>query len=211
MRLACHQLGTSLVELLIATLLGSVVMAMVASVLIGGQKLVTEQAKQLLLVQNLASVALQIKRDMMQAGYNGESLHATYLTGESVIVKSAQSPSRLGYVYRIASSGNRAFRSVVFKHQLSTETNLGSGLLLCEKERPHPPSFTQAAISGWHGNCFNLFNPKQISITAFSVDSQFVVNEDVAKQVVTLTLSAELVADNQVSHQLQVTIGLRNG
>ncbi|NVD06042.1 pilus assembly protein PilW [Vibrio sp. JPW-9-11-11] len=211
MRIGLSQRGGSLLELLSAVLLGSLVLGMVASVGLSGQKLVTQQAKQLLLVQNLASTGLQIKRDLLQAGYNDDDASATYLSGETRVVALAQSPSRLGYVYRIAPSGNRAFRSVVFQHQLASEPDLGHGLLLCEKERPEPPTFAQAAQSGWHGNCFNLFNPKQISVTEFTLHRQSSLVGGVERHVVTITLSAELVADLRVIHQLHLTVAMRNG
>lgn len=210
MSLKCAQRGVSLMELLAATLLGVMALSIVGAIFISGQKLATQRSKQLLLIQNLASAALQIKQDLQRAGYDPTAASPVSLTSSSHIVHLESSPSALGYVYRIATTGQEVFRTVVVKHHLSLDAAVGHGLLLCEKQLTGSVSFYHASLSGWNGHCFNLFNPEQISVTEFSVTDAAIVGEGAENQRITIRLSGRLMTDPTIAHQLELTILLRN-
>ncbi|WP_235431370.1 MULTISPECIES: PilW family protein [Vibrio] len=205
-----HQTGASLVELLVASLIGVIVIGTIGSVFISGQKLVAHRGKQLLLTQNLSSTMLQIKEDIQRAGFNGVATSPAMLSGATSNLYIETQPGLVGYVYRVASSGTSAFRNVVFKREESQVSNLGDSLKVCEKHTVEPLSVSSASKSGLGGFCFNVFNPKQISVSDFALHSQTVKGGEAEMAMVTISISAYLVADSGISYQTGITILERN-
>jgi len=206
----CHQTGAGLVELLVASLVGMIAIGIIGSVFISGQKLATQRGKQLLLAQNLSSTMLQIKEDIQRAGFNGVATSAAMLSGATSNLYIEPEPGLVGYVYRVASSGTSAFRNVVFKREESQVLSLGDSLKLCEKYTAQPLSVSSASVSGPGGFCFNVFNPKQISVSDFTLHSQTVQGGEANMAMVNITIRAHLVADSEISYQTDITTLQRN-
>ncbi|NOH26272.1 PilW family protein [Vibrio europaeus] len=206
----CRQCGASLVELLIASIMGVMAIGVIGSVFISGQKLATERGKQLLLAQNLSSTLLQIKEDIHRAGFNGVATTPALLSGATSHLYIDNELGVLGYVYRIASTGSASFRNTVYKREESETTELGDSLKLCEKHTSEPLSISSASSSGLGGYCFNLFNPKQISVTEFYLNKEIVKGGEAETRMVTISIHAHLVTDAEITYQANVTTLLRN-
>lgn len=206
----CRQRGASLVELLIASIMGVMAIGVIGSVFISGQKLATERGKQLLLAQNLSSTVQQIKEDIHRAGFNGVAPASAVLSGATSPLHIENEPGLLGYVYRIASTGSDSFRNIVYKREESEISELGDSLKLCEKHTSEPLSISSASSSGLGGYCFNLFNPKQISVTGFSLNKEVIKGGEAEKLMVNISIHAHLVTDTEITYQANVTTLLRN-
>lgn len=193
------QRGASLVELLIASALGLIAIMLVGSVFIRSQAVATERGKALLLAQNLSTAMAQMKEDMQRAGYDGLTDTYHQLSGASGVIHTQSSPELVGYVYRVASSGASAFRNVVYKREPSSSGTLGHSLKICEKHTPAPLSVSDASDSGLHGNCYNVFDPKQISLTALTVNTETIRGGSTRSQQVNVILRAQLVGDTSVT------------
>jgi len=206
----CRQRGASLVELLIASIMGVMAIGVIGTVFTSGQKLATERGKQLLLAQNLSSTLLQIKEDIHRAGFNGIAAIPAQLSGATSHLYIDNELGVLGYVYRIASTGSASFRNVVYKREESETIELGDSLKLCEKHTSEPLSISSASSSGLGGYCFNLFNPKQISVTEFSLNKEVVKGGEAETLMVTISIHAHLLSDTEITYQSNLTVLLRN-
>ncbi|MFM2589128.1 PilW family protein [Vibrio sp. TBV020] len=205
-----RQAGGSLVELLVASLIGLMAISIVGSVYLAGQKMAIERAKVLMLTQNLSSVVQQIKEDAQRAGYDGVGSSSLTLSGASSSLYTQSSPDLLGYVYRVASVGSHAFRSVVYKREASSVSTQGDMLKVCEKHSPSILVVSAASTSGTGGYCFNLFDPKQISISQFELESQLVEGTTASSQWLTLLITGHLVSDNSIEYQTSIELMQRN-
>ncbi|MEF1288413.1 pilus assembly protein PilW [Vibrio sp. M260118] len=205
-----HQYGNTLIELQIASLVGLMVLGTIGSVFIQGFKLTNERSKQLLLEQSLSTVMMQIKEDIHRAGFNTDQGHTAVLSGALATIHVDPEQELVGYVYHIESEGTESFRNVVFKREESSSPSGGSMLKICEKHSSQPLSVEAVALSGPGGFCFNLFNPKQISISNFSVQSQTVASEMMSSRMVTLSLTGHLLARVNREHRVEMTVLQRN-
>jgi len=197
------QRGGSLVELMVASLLGLLVLAMIGSLMISMQRMLTERGLRLLLAQNLSSAIQQMKEDAQRGGYNGIEASSLMLSGADAVLHVESDPALLGYVYRVASSGNEAFRHVVYR--------LEEGKLkLCEKDQPDILTVVSAAVSGYQGVCFSLFEPAQIRVTAFRPTTQVLISNATRSGFTSITLEAQLAAKPAVSQAVSVALKHRN-
>lgn len=207
-KLLKRQRGASLVELLIASMLGLAAIGTVGSVFVTGQKLVAENAKSLMLVQNLSSAMQQIKEDAQRAGFDGIGSSSLMISGAANIVHTES--DLIGYVYRVASSGTSALRHVVYKRESSAVSTQGDSLKICEKHSSTLLTVSAAATSGTGGNCFNLFDTKQISVTAFDFSTSQVEGSSSKSQWVTVSVDGHLVDDPTISYQASIQMMQRN-
>lgn len=204
------QVGGSFVELLVSCLIGVMAIGVVGSIYITGQKLAIERAKTLLLAQNISSVLQQLKEDVQRAGYDGLGSSSLLLSGAQRSIHLQPSSNSLGYVYRVASAGNHAFRSVVYKREASPVSTQGDMLKVCEKHSPLPLTVSAASLSGSGGYCFNLFDPKQISISRFEAQSTVISGNSASSQWVTLDVAGHLVMDPSIKYHTRIELMQRN-
>lgn len=202
--------GGSLVELLVSSLIGLMALGVVGSVYVSGQKTALERAKMLMLTQNISSTLQQLKEDSQRAGYDGVDSSSLMLSGASSSLHTQTGPDLLAYVYRAASSGSHTYRSVVYKREPSSVSTLGDELKICEKHASTLLTISAASTSGSGGNCFNLFDPKQISISQFSLDSKLVKGPSASSQWVSLSVTGQLVSDTSVEYQTSIDLMQRN-
>jgi len=196
--------GSSLIEFMIAAMLGSIALIIVSGVYVSAQKSATNKIKQILLIQNMSSVLQQLKEDVQRAGFNGEQLTSAKLMDSTTVVEVDSENSRIGYVYKIFSNGNEKYRHVVYRLDTS-----GDNLVLCEKHHTSLLSVAQAADSGFKGNCYSIFDSQEILVKDFSMDEQ--VLENVAKtSLITLHLTAALATEPRVEHSMKVQLKQRN-
>lgn len=206
----CDQVGGSLIELLVSSLIGVMAIGLVGTIYFTGQKLAIERTKVLLLTQNISSVVQQIKEDVQRAGFDGVDSSSLLLSGALSSIHLHSSSDLLSYTYRVASSGSHAFRSVVYKREAALTSTQGDMLKVCEKHSPIPLSVSAASLSGSGGYCFNLFDPKQISISRFEVESKPVPGNSASSQWVSLFVAGHLVLDPSVEYQTRIELMQRN-
>lgn len=200
------QTGLSMLEVLVGSLIGLITLAVIGAVFVGGLRLASHNSKRLLLIQSLSIAMEQIKRDVRRAGFNDGQGVAVKLSGSLDTIYVDKENRQLGYVYRLLSSAQGTYRNVVFKHHTSSNSSIGNQLKVCEKYSSTPLSITSAALSGWEGNCYNLFDPNQISITSFEVSSE-VVSDD---QHISVGIVGHLLREPAVSHSAEIRVAGRN-
>lgn len=193
-----RQTGASLIELMISSIIGVMALGIVGSVFIAGQKLASERGKELLLVQNLSSTAQQIKEDVQRAGFDGLGSTSAKLSGASSSIQSQA--DQLAYAYRVAPSGSSAFRNVVYKREASGSPSVGDALKICEKYSASPLTVASAAASVLGNACYQIFNPKQISISQFQLTTAAVASDSADNKIVTITLAGHLLSDPANNH-----------
>lgn len=206
----CKQAGGFLIELLVSSLIGVMAVGLVGTLYLTGQKLTIERTKVLLLTQNISSVVQQIKEDVQRAGFDGVDSSSLLLSGGLSSVHLHPSSDLLGYTYRVASSGSHAFRSVVYKREAALTSTQGDMLKVCEKHSPFPLSVSAASLSGSGGYCFNLFDPKQISISQFEAESTLISGTSASSQWLTLDVAGHLVLDPSIEYQTRIELMQRN-
>ncbi len=202
------QQGGSLIEFMVASLLGLIALGIVGNVFISGKKTATERSKELLLLQNMTSVMQQMKEDMLRAGYNGANDGSSILSGATYATYSQTFPSMLGFNYLTTSGGVNVYRSVVYKYE---SVPLGADLLkICEKSNSSPLTTASAADSGFSGNCYNLFDPDQITVDSFDVSIIATNSDSISSAFSVVSMSASLLNDSSVTHTMAIKVQQRN-
>lgn len=198
------QRGLTLIEMMVASLLGLMALSVTSQVMIRGQAYVAERSQQLLLVQNMNSVMQVLKEDLYQAGFDPGG--SVTLSGGDDVIQSGADAASLGYVYRVAERGEQAYRNVVYRFDREEGV-----LRICEKALPAPLTFLQASDSGWGGNCYSLFEPRQIRVSEFRVTTRRVAGVQATALLTEVRLSALLTRLPQFSHSLSFQLLTRNG
>ncbi|EJK2115513.1 pilus assembly protein PilW [Vibrio navarrensis] len=188
------QLGSSLVEFMIAALLGGIALTIVGSVFLSNQKSAAVHSQQILLQQQISGVLHQIKKDIQRAGYNGVTSESLQLSATDEVVYSQ--PTKIGYVYRLSpnSVSNTLYR-------------LDNGRLqYCQQEKPSPLTVVELIDKP----CFDLFDSKQVKIEKFDIELSKLVGNNTQSAFIKLTISAHLVGNKEISHQQTISILQRN-
>ncbi|MCL9783919.1 hypothetical protein M9194_21090 [Vibrio sp. S4M6] len=161
----------------------------------------------MLLQQKVVALMMQFKQDAQRAGYDGIEGKRITLHGESSIIVSQSSPSSLAYSYRIAPSGEKAFRNIAYRYQSTTKP---ARLKYCEKTSAAPLTFQQAITSGVSGVCYSLFDSNIISVDSFVVSSDKIANTDWVSQYLHVTATVSLIAEPNRSASGAIQLLLRN-
>ncbi|MFG0888312.1 PilW family protein [Vibrio sp. CJQ_6] len=195
--------GASLIEFMIAALVGAMALGIVGSVFISSQRSAAQRSQEILLLQNMTNVLQVMKEDLYQAGYGGVQRKSVLLSGATRIVHTEAAPPLLGYVYQVMSGASSAYLNVVYRQE-------STALKFCEKRRVVPLTPASAADSIGSGLCYSLFDPRQISVTAFSARTDTLVSDRVSGAVTTVSLTAALTQNPSVSQSLSFHIQQRN-
>ena len=202
------QRGASLIEFMVASLVGVIALGIAGNVFVSGYKAAAKSSKELLLLQNMTSAVQQIKEDMHRAGFSGLNSSSSTLSGASNSIYTQTSPDMVGFVYRVAPSGSSAFRNVVYRHQPQVT---GADLLkICEKSQPNPLAPASAANSGFRGNCYNVFDPKQITVNSFTAVMNPVNSAKTSSAYTTISITASLLNDPSISQSMAIKLQQRN-
>ena len=197
------QKGGVLLELLISSFLSIGVIGSVTVLLVSSLRVGTNRAHKLMLAESVASVVQQIKQDIQRAGYGaGKGVRAT-LAGMVDTVYADK--DILGYRYWVQEE--HAYRHVVFKWQ---QTASGQ-LLICEKMSLSALTPEQAKRSGVLGNCFNLFDPRQIGVSEFEVAVTPYSESSMSRRFISMSLSSHLVSNPKIEYSVNAVFFIRNG
>lgn len=95
---SANQQGNTLIEFMIAALVGAMALAIVGTVFLSNQKAAAQRSKEIMLLQQMSSVMQQMKEDIQRAGFDGIATNSMMLSGSANILH--QQANMIGYVYR---------------------------------------------------------------------------------------------------------------
>lgn len=184
----CTQ-GSTLIEMLVASTLGVIVIGTIGSVFVTNQRLSSEKSLELLLSQNLFSATQMMKEEIWRAGYDSDSGQSVKLSGAINTIytfQSSASESYMGFVYH-QNSISSAYRNIVYQFK-------DNKLNYCQEESPDLFDINLISTMGMGTmTCESLFFDKQIQVDNFSVAVTEVSNSQAHSQKVDITLEASLV------------------
>lgn len=190
---SAKQQGNTLIEFMIAALLGIIALGIVGAVFLSNQKAAAQRSKEIMLLQQMSSVMQQMKEDIQRAGFDGIDSNSMMLSGSSNVFY--QQPNKIGYVYR-----NTASAASNTVYQLNNHM-----LEYCQKDSTSPLSVVSAASA-----CFDLFDPKQIKVTQFDIGRTVLLGSSIESAFISISMAAELTNDPTISHVISLQVQQRN-
>ncbi|WP_105024416.1 PilW family protein [Vibrio chagasii] len=193
------QQGTSLVELMVASVIGIFAISIIGSVFITGQRIAKDKGIELLLLQNLTSTIQVMKEDIQRAGYDGSNGYSIKLSGASNTIQVSGSVA-VGFVYfREGSSDNKNHRNIVYQKN-------GTKLQICEKGTMVSeaiPTFEQ--VTG----CYSLFDDTIIDVDEFNITSRVLEQNSIKSTLTDISITAS-IPTAAVTKSVSVSIKQRN-
>lgn len=193
------QQGTSLIELMVASVIGVFAISIIGSVFITGQRIAKDKGIELLLLQNLTSTMQVMKEDIQRAGYDGSNGYSIKLSGASNTIQVSGGVA-VGFVYfRQGSSDNKDHRNIVYRKG-------GTRLQICEKGTLISDdllSFNE--VTG----CYSLFDDSLIEVNALNITSQVLEQNSIKSTLTNISITASIPTAG-VSKSVSVSIKQRN-
>lgn len=183
--------GFSLIELLLASLLGASSIMLAVHFYLSVHRVVTLESNTLYLQQSVADVLRFIADDIRRAGYNERNNEMLLLVDAKQVVDVTDDSMR--YVYR----KQNGYHLTSIKHDHNKKT-----LMLCSSSRktlPHLESCNQF---------YSLFDEQRINVIEFKATGHYSTTSK--GMLLTILLSADLVMNNS-SVSMQVTVRPRSG
>lgn len=200
--------GSTLVEMMVASAIGVIVIGTIGSVFITNQRLSSEKSLEVLLSQNLFSTAQMMKEEILRAGYNANAGQSVTLSGAPNTIYAQQvsaDEAYLGFVY-LQNSTSSAYRNIVYQFK-DNKLNycLGESTdLLAIDEKPFSNTSGDVTMM-----CQSLFFERQIQIDAFSVSVEDISSSQASSQRINMTLEASLV-NADLSQKVMTSVVQRN-
>ena len=204
-----NQKGASLVEFMIASSLGLISLAIVGSLYISGQKVAMERSKELMLLQNTASVLQMMKSDIQRAGFDGSDGNSVKISGASntLYTISGADSGLIAYVYNVGVSGATSlYKNVVYEQRDGTPESL----FVCQKKQATIWNINDVANPSGTGTCNTLFDKKAIHVNRFDLVSEVLENTDAKSALITVTLGTELKDATNIRTEQSFTVKQRN-
>lgn len=204
-----NQKGASLVEFMIASSLGLLSLAIVGSLYISGQKVAMERSKELMLLQNTASVLQMMKSDIQRAGFDGSDGNSVKISGASntLYTISGADSGLIAYVYNVGVSGATSlYKNVVYEQRDGTPESL----FVCQKKQATIWNINDVANPSGTGMCNTLFDKKAIHVNRFDLVSEVLENTDAKSALITVTLGTELKDATNIRTEQSFTVKQRN-
>ncbi|CAH6807224.1 Type IV fimbrial biogenesis protein PilW [Vibrio chagasii] len=200
--------GSTLVEMMVASAIGVIVIGTIGSVFITNQRLSSEKSLEVLLSQNLFSTAQMMKEEILRAGYNANAGQSVKLSGAPNTIYAQQisaDEAYLGFVY-LQNSTSSAYRNIVYQFK-DNKLNycLGESTdLLAIDEKPFSNVSGDVTMT-----CQSLFFERQIQIDAFSVSVEDISSSQASSQRINMTLEASLV-NADLNQKVMTSVVQRN-
>lgn len=204
-----NQKGASLVEFMIASSLGLISLAIVGSLYVSGQKVAMERSKELMLLQNTASVLQMMKSDVQRAGFDGSDGNSVKISGanNTLYTISGADSGLIAYVYNVGVSGATSlYKNVVYEQRDGTPESL----FVCEKKQATIWDINYVANLSGTGTCNTLFDKKAIHVNRFDLVSKALENTDAKSALITVTLGTELKDATNIRTEQSFTVKQRN-
>ncbi|WP_420856336.1 PilW family protein [Vibrio gigantis] len=193
------QQGSSLIELMVASVIGIFAISIIGSVFITGQRIAKDKGIELLLLQNLTSTMQVMKEDIQRAGYDGSNGYSIKLSGATNTIQ-VSGGIAVGFVYfREGSNANKDNRNIVYRKS-------GTKLQICEKGTAVSeaiPTFNQ--VTG----CYSLFDDSLIDVDEFSITSQVLEQNSIKTTLTDIRITASIPTVG-VSKSISVSVKQRN-
>ncbi|WP_019613146.1 prepilin-type N-terminal cleavage/methylation domain-containing protein [Psychromonas ossibalaenae] len=192
--------GFSLVELLIALLLGSVLLAMVIGLYVTGISSGSKSLKYSRLRTDLQSIMSIMETDIRRAGFGGSEFMVA--SGGSKTVDSINSADENCIVY-------------YYNHNVASEIS-DSNKMGIRFEAPENEIQFGTGVDPLAGNCYSsgtwtaLSDKQFIKITGLKFSESIVSNAASTIRSVSINLTGELVSDSSFTHSISTTVQVRN-
>ncbi|ANQ56953.1 PilW family protein [Vibrio parahaemolyticus] len=203
------QKGASLVEFMIASVLGLISLATVGSIYVSGQRVIMERSKELMLLQNSESVVQMLKSDIQRAGFDGNDGHSIKISGSANTIYTLDDVDRglIAYAYYIGVSGSAPlYKNVAYEQRVNTPESL----FVCEKKQITIWDVNDVVNLAGTGSCNTLFDKKVIHVNRFDLTSELLESTDAKSALVTITLGTELKDATDIRTQQSFTAMQRN-
>ena len=204
-----NQKGSTLVEFMIASCLGLIAFAIVGALYTSGQKAAMERAKELMLLQNTASVLQMMKSDIRRAGFDGKDTKSVKISGASntLYTTSSIDSALIAYVYNVGGSGKAPmYKNVVYEQRL----DMPELLFVCEKKQTRIWDIGDVISLAGTGTCNSLFDNNKIHLSRFEIISNAIESTGAKSALVTVTLEAKLKDAPGIRTQQSFTVKQRN-
>lgn len=203
------QKGASLIEFMIASVLGLISLATVGSIYVSGQRVIMERSKELMLLQNSESVVQMLKSDIQRAGFDGNDGHSIKISGSANTIYTLDDVDRglIAYAYYIGVSGSAPlYKNVAYEQRVNTPESL----FVCEKKQITIWDVNDVVNLAGTGSCNTLFDKKVIHVNRFDLTSDLLESTDAKSALVTITLGTELKDVTDIRTQQSFTAMQRN-
>ncbi|ENK3146408.1 pilus assembly protein PilW [Vibrio alginolyticus] len=203
------QKGASLIEFMIASVLGLISLATVGSIYVSGQRVIMERSKELMLLQNSESVVQMLKSDIQRAGFDGNNGHSIKISGSANTIYTLDDVDRglIAYAYYIGVSGSAPlYKNVAYEQRVNTPESL----FVCEKKQITIWDVNDVVNLAGTGSCNTLFDKKVIHVNRFDLTSDLLESTDAKSALVTITLGTELKDVTDIRTQQSFTTMQRN-
>lgn len=204
------QKGASLIEFMIASVLGLISLATVGSIYVSGQRVIMERSKELMLLQNSESVVQMLKSDIQRAGFDGNNGHSIKISGSANTIYTLDDVDRglIAYAYYIGVSGSAPlYKNVAYEQRVNTTPE---SLFVCEKKQITIWDVNDVVNLAGTGSCNTLFDKKVIHVNRFDLTSDLLESTDAKSALVTITLGTELKDVTDIRTQQSFTAMQRN-
>ncbi len=190
-----YQQGSSLIEFMISSLIGLILLGVIGSVFISLQKTAREKSLELNLLQSLNITLMVMKEDIQRAGYDGGNGKSLKLSGATETI-TVSGGSSVGFVYFEEGGG---YQNIKYQKD-------GNELEFCSN-----PVVSQADIKSIDGvnSCTSLFDDNIFQVTQFTVSSGTVTNGTRKNAVTDVSLGLQTV-DGALSKVAGFSIKQRN-
>ncbi|EPE6796613.1 PilW family protein [Vibrio alginolyticus] len=203
------QKGASLIEFMIASVLGLISLATVGSIYVSGQRVIMERSKELMLLQNSESVVQMLKSDIQRAGFDGNNGHSIKISGSANTIYTLDDVDigLIAYAYYIGVSGSAPlYKNVAYEQRVNTPESL----FVCEKKQITIWDVNDVVNLAGTGSCNTLFDKKVIHVNRFDLTSDLLESTDAKSALVTITLGTELKDVTDIRTQQSFTAMQRN-
>lgn len=194
------QLGTSLIELMVASVIGVFAISIIGSVFITGQRIAKDKGIELLLLQNLTSTMQVMKEDIQRAGYDGSNGYSIKLSGASNTIQVSGGVA-VGFVYFRDDLATEKYRNIVYIKD-------GAELNICDAGKDlveELMTFNEVTDQ----RCYSLFDENIIDVDEFNITSQVLEQNSIKSTLTNISITASIPTAG-VSKSVSVSIKQRN-
>lgn len=199
------QNGLTLLELVLALSLGSLIILGASQVLLSVVTASSAVQRRILVEEKLLELQLLLSKELRRAGYHSRPNQAATFSDQNSLVYVNAAHNDVGLVYQVKSSGAEAFRNLYFDYSPS-----GKQLKLCDKYSATPLSTTQAATSTTGSSCYSLFDSNQFRLTHFQVELRSVASAAHHSAMLTVDMALALTGEPQIQHAIHFNVMQRN-
>ncbi|KJG09943.1 prepilin-type N-terminal cleavage/methylation domain-containing protein [Photobacterium kishitanii] len=190
--------GFSLIELLIASSVGLIAIAVVGSVFLSGYQASNKRSLELLLQQDVNDAFRLIKEDVLRAGYVSGGRSSLKISGADNVVYVNVANNCLAYVYD--ATDGRKYNEFIYNDK--------DKKLVYRSSNDEITVLNACSLS--RSLSYSLIYDKQISVNEFGILNKPISSASATSQLIKITLAAYLNNDIAVSTAKSIQIKTRN-